>query len=177
MKKIVVSILMLIILAVGALFVINGSSNYDSSKYNLTITPKDHPFGVGSVVKYKLPDQFDKAHSSSNDTKKLIFAFTKETGHIVREFMHSQKESFLGNKHSAIIADVSAMPTVIRNTFALPDLRESKYPMLLIYDKNMAKVLKNGQEKSKVIVMTLDNSKVIKIEHAMNIKELNALFR
>ena len=67
------------------------------------------------------------------------------------------------------------MPTVITNTFALPDLRKNRYPTLLIYDKNMAKRLKENQDKDKIIVMTLENSKVVKIEYASNLKELKKL--
>jgi len=175
MKKIILSILLIAAVAVGALFLINGSSNYDPTKYSLSVTPKDKPFAINSKIGYTLPDQFDKAHSSSDTTKKLIFVFTKPTGHIIRTFMSTKDAKFLDSKSAVIVADVSAMPTVIRNTFALPDLRESKYPMLLIYDKNMAKRLKDGQDKDKVIIMTLDKSKVIKIEHASSVEDLGKL--
>ena len=175
MKKILLGLLALIIIAAGILFGINGTSNYDSSKYSLTITPKDKHFGIGSTIDYILPDQFDKAHKLSSTTQKLIFAFTKDTGHIIKVFMMEKPEGFLQKKNAVIVADISAMPVVIQNTFALPDLRKSNYSMMLIYDKEMAKQLKEGQEASKVIVMTLDNKKVTKVELAGSEEELGKL--
>ena len=74
-----------------------------------------------------------------------------------------------------LVADISGMPTVIQNMFALPDLRKSDYSMLLIYDKNMAKRLKEGQATDKVIVMHLQNGKVTKVEHADSPEALTRL--
>jgi len=175
LKKILLGLIALIVIAAGVLFGVNGTSNYDATKYSLSITPKDKPFGIGSTIDYVLPDQFDKAHKLSTATQKLIFAFTKDTGHIIKVFMMEKPEGFLQKKNAVIVADISAMPVVIQNTFALPDLRKSNYSMMLIYDKEMAKQLKEGQEASKVIVMTLDNKKVTKVELAGSEEELGKL--
>ncbi len=175
MKKIILGILLLLLIAVGALFVINGSSNYDPTKYSLSVKPDNKPFGVGSTIDFTLPDQFDKSKTLSADTQKLIFVFTKPTGHIFKSLMAYQKPGFLTNHKIVAVADVSGMPTVILNTFAMPDFRKSKYSILLIYDKQMAAKLKEGQDVDKVIVMTLKNKKVAKIEHASNETELAAL--
>ncbi len=175
MKKIILGILLLLLIAVGVLFAINSTSNYDPSKYSLSVKPEDKPFGVGSRIDFALPDQFDKSKSLSADTKKLMFVFTKPTGHIFRSFMAYQGDEFLAKNKIVAVADVSAMPTVILNTFAMPDFRKSPYSILLIYDKNMAKKLKEGQAVDKVIVMTLDNKKVVKVDHASNEAELAKL--
>lgn len=166
MKKILLGLIALLIIAAGVLFGVNGTSNYDASKYSLSVTPKGEAFGVGSSIDYILPDQFDKAHKLSTTTEKLVFAFTKDTGHIIKVFMMEKPEGYLMKRNAVIVADISAMPVVIQNTFALPDLRKSNYPMMLIYDKEMAKQLKEGQEATKVIVMTLENKKITKVEHA-----------
>jgi len=105
----------------------------------------------------------------------MVFAFTKDMGHIIKVFMLEKPEGYLENKKAVIVADISAMPVVIQNTFALPDLRESNYSMMLIYDKEMAKQLKEGQEATKVIVMTLDNKKVTKVELGGSVEELEKL--
>ena len=166
MKKILLGLIALLIIAAGVLFGINGKSNYDASKYSLTVAPENQHFSAGSTIDFILPDQFDKAHRLSTTTQKMIFAFTKDTGHIVKVFMMEKPEGYLEKRNAVIVADISAMPVVIQNTFALPDLRKSNYPMMLIYDKEMAKQLKEGQEATKVIVMTLDNKKVTKVELA-----------
>ena len=175
MKKILLGLIALLIIAAGILFGVNGTSHYDASKYSLSVTPKGEAFGVGSSIDYILPDQFDKAHKLSSTTEKLIFAFTKETGHIIKLFMAEKPEGYLKKRHAVIVADISAMPVVIQNTFALPDLRKSNYPMMLIYDKEMAKQLKEGQEATKVIVMTLKDKKITKVAHADSEEALGKL--
>ncbi len=178
MKKILLSILVLLVIAVGALFAINGTSNYDPSKYSLKVTPADKPFGVGSTIAFTLPDQFDKPQSLPADTQKLIFVFTKPTGHIFRSWMAFHEQADYLNQHKlAAVADVSGMPTVILNTFAMPDFRKSKYSLELIYDKKMAAKLKEGQQVDKVIVMSLEHGKVTKVEHAGSVEELDALLK
>ena len=176
MKKILLSLVLLILIAVGALFAINGSSNYDPSKFSLSVTPDSKPFGIGSQIGFTLPDQFDNPHTLPADTKKLIFVFTKPTGHIFRSWMaFHEKSDYLTDRKIVPVADVSGMPTVILNTFAMPDFRKSAYPILLIYDKTMAAKLKKGQQVDSVIVMTLSHNKVSKIEHAASVEELNKL--
>jgi len=175
LKKILLGLLALIIVAAGILFGVNGTSKYDASKYSLDITPADKHFGIGSTINYILPDQFDKTHKLSTTTEKMVFAFTKDTGHIIKVFMMEKPEGFLEKHHAVIVADISAMPVVIQNTFALPDLRKSNYSMMLIYDKIMAKQLKEGQDATKVIVMTLDNKMVTKVELAASEEELGKL--
>jgi len=166
MKKILLILSVLLLLGAGALFLLKGKSSYDPAKYSLEITPADKPFGVGSSISYTLPDQFGKSHRSSPETRTLVFAFTKATGHIIKSAMADKPKGFLAERRAVIIADISKMPTVIQNMFALPDLRKSNYEMLLIYDGKMAERLKKGQATDKVIVMRLENGKVTKIEHA-----------
>ncbi len=166
MKKILLGLIAILVIATGVLFGINGKSNYDSKKYSLTITPKNKHFGTGSSIKYILPDQFNKVHKLSTTAKKMIFAFTKDTGHIVTTFMLKKPKNFLSKHNAVIVSDISGMPVIIRNTFALPDLRKSNYPMMLIYDKKMAKQLKEGQKDNMVVVMTLDDEKVTQVEYA-----------
>jgi len=177
MKKILLILSLLLLVAAGALYLLKGKSTYDPAKYSLTVTPENKPFGVGSSIRYTLPDQFGKSHHSSPETRILVFAFTKATGHIIKAAMADKPKGFLEERKAVIIADISKMPTVIQNMFALPDLRKSNYDMLLIYDGKMAERLKEGQATDKVIVMRLENGKVTKIEHADSPEALNELLK
>jgi len=177
MKKIILAIVAILVIGAGALFAINGKSNYDPTKFNMEVTPKDKPFNVGSTLNFKLPDQFNKAHHLTSDVKKVMFVFTKATGHIFKTFMADKDEKFLKDRSMLVVADVSGMPTIILNTFAMPDFQKSKYPVLLIYDKNMAKRLKEGKDANKVVLLTLNNNKVTKIEYAKDEKELAKLLK
>jgi len=175
MKNFIFAILALLIIGAGVLYALNGSSNYDKRKYSLKIAPKGSNFSVDSTIDFTLPDQFDKTNKLEDTAERLIFVFTKDTGHIIKTFMADKKDSYLNDKKAVIVADISAMPVIIQNTFALPDLRQSNYKMMLIYDKSMAKRLKKGQDAKKIIVMTLKNKKVIDIQAVASAEELEKL--
>jgi hypothetical protein len=168
-KKIVLGVVAVAVLAVGGLFVINGKDNYDASKYSATATDG---INVGSKLEFTLPDQFDKPHSLTNDTKKLILVFAKSTGHTVKSFLNEQDSSYLEKRNALFVADISPMPTVIRNTFALPDLRKSPYSVLLIYDEKIAKSLKNEKEADKIAVLSIENRVVKGVKYITTAKEL-----
>ena len=175
MKKVLIGLVILIILAAGGLFIVNGKSNYEPSKYSLNVKLDGEKFGIGSKIDFTLPDQFDKAYTLTEDINKLFFVFTKDTGHIFKAFMADKPEGYLNKKRVVAIADISGMPVLIQNTFALPDFKSSNYSLMLIYDKEMAKKLKDGQDATKVIIMTLKDKSVIKVEHAGSIEELGKI--
>ena len=175
MKKVLLILSLLLLVAAGTLYALKGKSTYDPAKYSLEVTPADKPFGVGSTISFTLPDQFGESHTLSPETRTMVFAFTKATGHIIKAAMVDKPNGYLEERKAVIVADISGMPTVIQNMFALPDLRKSNYSMLLIYDKKMAQRLKKGQATDKVIVMRLENGKVTAIEHADSPEALNKL--
>ncbi len=172
MKKAVLIVVALIVLAAGALFVINGKSSYDPAKYHLRISPENSKFGKGSTIELTLPDQFGETQTLGEDIKTLIFVFTKATGHTIKAYLSDKKEDYLPKYKAAVVADISGMPVVIQNTFALPDFRKNKHIMMLIFDKEMAKKLKEGQKTDKVIVMKLDKRKVTDIKYISDKSEL-----
>ncbi|NOZ90137.1 MAG: hypothetical protein GXO60_02505 [Epsilonproteobacteria bacterium] len=170
-KKIVLGVLTLIVIGVVALFAVNGKDNYDATKYSATATDG---LNVGSKLEFTLPDQFDKPHSLTDDTKKLILVFAKSTGHTVKEFLKKQPKDYLTKKNTLFVADISPMPTVIRNTFALPDFKKSNYSVLLIYDENIAKTLKNPKEADKIAIANLKNKEITSIKYITTIDELKS---
>jgi len=177
MKKVLLILSLLIVVFGGALFALKGKSQYEPEKYSLEIRPADKPFGIGSTLSYRLPDQFGKTHDSSDETRTIAFAFSKNAGHILRNTMEKKPAGYLQKHHAVLIADISGMPTVIQNLFALPDLRKSSYTMLLIYDKAMAQRLKEGRKAADVVVMHLHNGKVTTIEEADSPEKLTVLLK
>jgi hypothetical protein len=175
MKKVLAAALVMLVGGVGGLFLVNGKSHYDPSKYSLEIKPENLPFGIGSQIRLVLPDQFDRVRTLDPETEKLIFVFTKATGHTFKTYMADKPKGYLEKRKIAVVADISGMPTVIVNTFAIPDFQQSTYNILLIYDKEMAKRLKEGQKTDRIIVMTLDHGKVTAIDHAIDLKSLGEL--
>ncbi len=173
-KKILFGLLGLIIIGGGVLFFLNGKDNYDATKFSANVS---NGLNSGSTISFTLPDQFDKAHTLKADTKTLIMVFAKATGHTVKEFLKKQDSDYLAKRDTLFVADISPMPTVIRNTFALPDLKKSSFSVLLIYDKNIAKQLKNEKEADKIAVVTLENGVVKAVKYISNEEELKNILK
>ena len=165
MKKILLTLLVLLIVATGALFLLNGKDTYDADKYSASASDG---LKQGSKINFTLPDQFDKSHTLSNDTQKLILVFAKATGHTVKEFLKEQPADYLQKHHALFIADISPMPVIIRNTFALPDLKKQHYSVLLIYDKKISEDFRRGTDTEKIAIVSLDNGAVTKVVYADN---------
>ncbi len=127
---------------------------------------------VGNTLKpFTLSDQFEKPHTLKSDTKKIIFVFAKKSGHTVREYFNTKPIDYLKKHHYIFVADVSGMPSIIYKMFAKSDLQEHKYPIWLIFDtKDSAKFI-DEKNRDKIMVVTLDNLKIKKIEFFDDIKE------
>jgi len=160
MKKILLALLLLLIIGGGALYAIKGKDTYDAGKYNATLS---NGLNEGSIISFTLPDQFDKSHTLSDAVSTLIFVSAKATGHTVKEFLKNQPKDYLEKHHALFVADISPMPVIIRNTFALPDLKKQHYSVLLIYDKAFAGDFKKGTQEDKITIVSLKNGKVEKV--------------
>jgi len=170
-KKIVLGSLAVLIVAGATLFVMNGKDNYDASQYSASVTDG---LNVGSKISFTLPDQFDKSHTLDNDAKVLILAFSKDTGHMVKEFLATQDTGYLKNKAGYFIADIHKMPVIIRNTFALPGLQKSSYAVLLIYDQKMSEKINFIDNTDKAAVVSLENGTIQAVKYVSTPQELQA---
>ena len=132
MKKIILAVLTISVLFSGC-----GGDKLENKKQ---VTIKTGAVSSGIIIGKELQDftfndQFDKPTSLSSSTKKVMFAFTKPTGHLIKMFMADKKPDYLTSKDIIFIADISGMPSIIAKMFAIPDMQESKYPVLLIKEK------------------------------------------
>ena len=166
MKKILM-ILAVVIVGFGVFVLLNSKDNYDASKYYVKYD--------GKQIEFKLPDQFDKPHKVTDETKLLIMAFSKEDGHTVREFLKSNDPTLLEKNHAMFLADISKVPVVIRNMVILKDFKKSKFPVVIIYDEKISKTLNDN--KGKILVMHLENKKIIGVDHIKSQEQLEKLFK
>ncbi len=81
-----------------------------------------------------LPDQFDKEYNIRADDTTLIMAFEKDVSGAINEYLKTKSGTFLADHHAKYISDISAMPSIITNMFALPKMKKYPFSMLLIYD-------------------------------------------
>lgn len=90
-----------------------------------------------TISPFSLPDQFDKVHQvNSKDYKILIIAFEKDVAVMMNDFLKEKPDSFLKENSAVFISDIHKMPSFVTKMFALPKMREYKYPLLLIYDES-----------------------------------------
>ncbi len=119
-----------------------------------------------------LKDQFDKPHTLTNDTKKVIFVFQKDTGHLVKAYLNKQPLEYMDKRAIRFIADVSPMPALIRDYVAMPDLQKHGYPVMLITDKELAKRFKDKTNEAVITVATLDNLTITDVKRVGTEAEL-----
>jgi len=128
-------------------------------------TPLESKVAVGkSLESLTLNDQFEKPHTLSADTKKVIFAFSKDMGHMSNEFFEKQGVGYLSNHKAVFVADVSGAPSLIRSMFILPGLKDFKHTVLVIEDKNAAAAYRNEAHKEELMILDLNNFVIEKIE-------------
>jgi hypothetical protein len=199
--KVLLLVASLLVVGGGVFYYLNSKDHYDPSKYNAKITapiPKDNSqptlredggtaptnapttasgLVVGMKVELTLPDQFDASHTIGADVETLLFAFSKGAGGTVRGFLDKQDDDFLGKHKALFIADISPIPVVIRNTLALPKLRKSSYPVMLIYEEKMADSLRNNEHEDQIAVVALDSHVVQSIRYLKKETELAGLFK
>ena len=160
MKKILLGLFIFLLFAAGALFFLNGTDTYKNTQRSATLSDG---INIGSTITYTLADQFENMHTLEGSTQTLILVFAKDTGHIVKEYLGAQNAGYLAHHKAAFVADISPMPIVIRNTFALPDLKTQPYSVNLILDEKIAKAFKNGAKTDAITIVTLSNKRVKKV--------------
>jgi len=141
-----------------------------SSENDASITPK---LVVGkSLANLQLKDQFEKQHTISPDTYKILFVFNKASGHICNDFLKTQKVTYLQDHHTQFIADVSAAPSLIRSMFILPGLKDLKYPVLLLDSKELAAPYRKGMDSEKIAIVYIINDEIKEIKELSTAQEL-----
>lgn len=174
LKKIALALLALFVISASAFYFINSTDNYNASNYSATVPDT---FTIGSTVDFILPDQFGKKHSLNPDTKTLVFTFAKDSSHIMKDFLRDKEEGYLKQKSAYYIADISTAPTFIRNAFILPDLQKSPYPVLLVYEEEIATRFRYDAKKEAIKVVSLENKKVTDIQFVTTQEEFEAALK
>jgi len=108
---------------------------------------------------FAIEDQFGKIHHVTSQTKKIIFAFQKNTGHIVKDILKKKPQDFLEKNHTLFVADVTSMPKIIQY-FLLP-LKGYNFPIVTLNDKELSKRYCKENYKDKIVIVTLKNLMVM----------------
>ncbi len=166
------------VLGLLAMVILVGGYAYLSTRGDKSVQGNEG-FGrvaVGETLKpFTLKDQFDRLHTLTEETQRIIFVFKKDPGHIVRSYLNRQQDDYLQSRHILFVADISKMPAVIREYAAMPDLRKRDYPVLIVYNKALAEKFKEAGEETKIMVADLDRFRVTAIRFVETEAELGKL--
>ena len=125
-----------------------------------------------SLATLTLNDQHEKAHSLKTTTKKVIFAFSKDSAHTCNDFFVTKKPTYLEDNNVAFVADVSAAPSLIRSMFIMPGLKDFKHTVLILDDKNIAASYTANQDVEKIVVVELADGIITNIKSVSSVNEL-----
>ena len=106
-------------------------------------------------------DQFEKRHTVPDEERIVIVSFEREVSDAVNAFLGKQPKDFLAKHRATYIADISAMPTIISTLFALPKMRDYRYPILLNRDEAFKK--KYDNKEGKLTIYRLEDGKIVSV--------------
>ena len=129
---------------------------------------------VGSNLELTLNNQHEKAVPIPTDTKKVIFAFSKDGAHICNDYFTTKSPNYLANHNTLFVADVSTAPSLIRSMFIMPGLKDFKHTVLILNDKVVAAPFRKNMDAEKIVVVTLNKLKITAIKTITSEKELIA---
>ena len=120
-----------------------------------------------------LDDQFEKTHTVSLESKRVLVAYDKSMSTILKEFLLEKEDDFLTKNKTVYIGDISGMPSLISRFFAIPKMKKYPFSILFLDDKN-----RNAFSKKEdfISVYTLENGKVKTLTHISTKEELASIF-
>ncbi len=125
-----------------------------------------------SLADLKLNDQNGNEQGIDADTKKVIFAFSKENGHTCNDFFATKDDSYLKDNNTQFVADVSSAPSLIRSMFIMPGLKDFNHPILVIDNAIVSAAYKTEENSEKIVLVRLDNQVITEIKYLNNVEEL-----
>ncbi len=165
----------------GSILAITGCGKKDEIIQHKTITLESGDIApkikIGSNLEIELKDQNGTLHQLTDDTKKVVFAFTKLTGHLITDFLATKDNDFLIKNKMFYVADVSRMPSIILDYAVLPGIKKLNYPMILLLDEAVADTYKNTTNGESIMILTLNKKKVTKADFVSNIEDFQTAIK
>lgn len=120
-----------------------------------------------------LEDQFEKTHTVSTQSKRIIVAYDKSMSDILKEFLLNKEGDFLKKNQTVYIGDISGMPYLISRFFAIPKMQKYPFSILFLDEKNQKYFSKKEEM---ITVYTLENGKIKNLSFISTKEELTKLF-
>lgn len=121
-----------------------------------------NPFKVGdNLSSFSCDNQFEKKMVVTSNTKKMIVAFSKEKGEVIKQFLDKNPD-YLKAENAIYIADVSSAPAFVTSMFMLPKFKSYSFEMGVIKDE--AKARQFPRKDDMISIISLENGTVKNIE-------------
>ncbi|MDF1875850.1 hypothetical protein JHD48_08895 [Sulfurimonas sp. SAG-AH-194-I05] len=125
-----------------------------------------------SLSSLSLNDQFEKANGIADTTKKVIFVFSDDMGHLCNDYFVTKEASYLSNNNTQFVADISAAPSLIRSMFIMPGLKDFKHPVLILSEKEVSAPYRAKMNTEKAVVVYVSNKEITSIKTISTKEEL-----
>lgn len=125
-----------------------------------------------SLPAIALADQFGKPQDITLATRRVYFTHDMAGGKLLKAALGEQGQAVLDAQQALAIADVSGMPSVIRNTMALPAMKKRSYRIGIDVEGKAVAML--PRQPDAVTVIELNQLTVTAVQYFVDDKALAA---
>ena len=120
-----------------------------------------------------LRDQRDKRSDIPKTTQRIIFAADNAAGQKVNAVLDGLEPGWLQQNKTIYLADIHRMPTIIASMFALPQLRDKPYSIVL--GRGEADLVMFPRKKECVTLIPVSDERLGEVSFACSEAELKAI--
>jgi hypothetical protein len=135
------------------------------------------PLAAGSAMPaLSLNDQHDKPAPVGPETRWVVFTAEKPVSDMVSAVLSAEPPDVADRLRLVYVADISGMPSLVTRMFALPKLRELRFPIALVREPvQVAQVTDIPRTAGAATVLRLQDGRVAQVATARQAGELRAL--
>ncbi|MBF8160409.1 FAD/FMN-containing dehydrogenase [Ectopseudomonas hydrolytica] len=111
------------------------------------------------LAPWTLLDQHDEPYTLNDETRILLVARDMAGAKLVDAALQGKPRGYLEQRQAIFLADISRMPGVIANLFALPKMRDYNYRILLDRDARIAPRYPAGE--GEVLWLQLEDGRLV----------------
>ncbi len=127
--------------------------------------------GVGETLEpLNLVDQHDRPVQVNARTRVVLFSGEKAVSDWVSGVLASQPSGVLDRLGAVYVSDISAMPALVTQLFALPQLRQLPFSMALVREAEVVADL--PRQPGTATVLTMRDTRVMSVQHVSDAVQL-----
>lgn len=133
----------------------------------------DAPYAVGDrMAVIELKDQHGRQGKVDATTRQFLFTRDMDAGDTVKAALAEDGPALLSTVPTLYLADISAMPGLVRRMFAMPGMRKRAYPMLLDVEGDVTARI--PREAGRATLVRLDALKIVEIRFLASHEEVRS---